>query len=366
MFEIRILQPQDDDQWKNVLEDSFQSDFYHLPEYHSLAEQYGEGDARLLVASEGEFMIAVPLLVRAISGTLDLTDVDDRWKDATSVYGYAGPIASHSQIPPEVVRHFQAAAYEALREQNIVAVFSRLHPLIPQAQWLTGLGDCVAVGQTVSIDLTLSIDKQWAKYRVNHKRDIHSLQRRGATCEIDQSEDHWNEFIDIYYETMQRVQASNTYFFDRAYFDALRSKLGGTVYLCVCLLDNHVICGALFTLVRGIVQYHLGGTSTEYLMLAPMKMVFDAVRIWATQHGARVFHLGGGVGAESDLLFHFKAGFSDRRHEFSTWKWILQPDAYQQLCLAKVQQNKQYGLKPVSSNFFPAYRCPTVLDASNE
>ena len=56
-----------------------------------------------------------------------------------------------------------------------------------------------------------------------------------------------------------------------------------------------------------------------------MKLLFDAVRLWANEHDARVLHLGGGVGNRGDSLFHFKAGFSKIRHQFSVWRWVLSP-----------------------------------------
>ena len=77
------------------------------------------------------------------------------WNDATSVYGYGGPVASHERTPEPVVRNFHAALRAALVERGVVAVFSRLHPLIAQDHSLAGLGDCCANGETVSIDLTL-------------------------------------------------------------------------------------------------------------------------------------------------------------------------------------------------------------------
>ena len=60
--------------------------------------------------------------------------------------------------------------------------------------------------------------------------------------------------------------------------------------------------------------------------------MLDTVRLWATERGARVLHLGGGVGSKADSLFQFKAGFSDRRHLFHIWRWIVQPDIYERLC----------------------------------
>ena len=72
----------------------------------------------------------------------------------------SGPVASHKRIPESVIRNFQAALRKALLERRVIAVFSRLHPLIPQQDLLSGLGECRTSGQTISVDLTQSLQKQ--------------------------------------------------------------------------------------------------------------------------------------------------------------------------------------------------------------
>src|SRR5262245_25106188 len=166
-------------------------------------------------------MIAVPLLLRPLAAVPGLARIGEEWWDATSVYGYAGPIASHLDIPAGILASFRAKLHDYLQEAHVVAVFSRLHPLIPQKALLTGLGTYRPVNHTVSIDLTLPLDVQRARYRKNHKYGINKLKRLGITCFQDQNKMYMNEFIDIYYETMRRVNASSMYFFERMYFEKL-------------------------------------------------------------------------------------------------------------------------------------------------
>jgi hypothetical protein len=87
--------------------------------------------------------------------------------------------------------------------------------------------------------------------------------------------------------------------------------------------------------------------------------MYDAARLWGTEQGARVFHLGGGVGSKQDSLYRFKAGFSDRVHDFGVWQWVLLPDAYAHLCSARERWNQEHNLQSMSPGFFPAYRAPT-------
>ena len=361
MTELRVLRTEQAAEWHDVLARCGPYDFYHLPQYHALAEDQGEGAGHLFVYTEGGYTVALPLLLRPLEAVPGLAPVGPAGRDATSVYGNAGPVASHPALPDEVVRNFQAALHGRLRELGVVAVFSRLHPLLPQRGLLEGLGECKALAPTVSIDLSLPPDLQRARYRRNHKEGINRLRRLGVSCLHDRERRHLPEFIQLYFETMRRVHAAGSYFFPPAYFEGLCSRLGEHMHLFVCLLEGRVICGGLFGACGGIVQYHLGGTLDDFLKLAPMKLLTDEVRLWGTGQGFGVFHLGGGATPRpDDSLLHFKAGFSDRRHDFCVWRWVLFPDIYTQLCRGKLLWNERNRLRPTLAEYFPAYRCPTV------
>src|SRR5207253_434222 len=119
-------------------------------------------------------------------------------------------------------------------------------------------------------------------------------------------------------ETMRRTDAHNSYFFDEDYFKLLVRELGPVLQLFVALVNGEVAAASIATIRAGIVQDHLGGTRDKFLELSPDRLVVDTERLWASKVGARVLHFGGGVGARQDSVFNYKAGFSKRRHTFST------------------------------------------------
>jgi hypothetical protein len=114
------------------------------------------------------------------------------------------------------------------------------------------------------------------------------------------------------------------------------------------------------TVCDGIAQDHLGGTRKKFLAYSPDRLVVDAERRWAADQGLRVLHLGGGVGGREDSLFRFKAGFSNRRHRFATWRWVLRPDVYSMLCQQNDQGKSRHGKRASAPHYFPAYRAPVV------
>ena len=356
-----VLRTDRREEWNDVLARVEQHDFYYLAEYHHLAEERGEGAAHLFAYREGEYTIAIPLLLRPIDDS-----GRDSLFDATSVYGYAGPVASHRDCPESVVQNFQTELKAALIVRRVVAVFSRLHPLIPLTSLLAGLGECRAEGETVSIDLTLPPEVQWAEYRGSCRSRINKLRRGSLVCLRDDDKRHLAEFKHIYHETMRRVNAHESYFFDDTYFTNLASELGPALQLFVVMLEGVVVAGGLFTICDGIVQYHLGATSDAFLKIAPTPWLVDTVRLWANERGARVFHLGGGVGSKQDSLLHFKSGFSPRRHIFPTWRWVIAPGVYRELCDRNAQRNLERGEQWTSADYFPQYRCTTVPMAGRD
>jgi hypothetical protein len=274
------------------------------------------------------------------------------------VYGYGGPIASHELIPEQVVRNFHASLGKELVDRRVVTVFSRLHPLIAQEGLLGGLGETRPVGQTVSVDLTMPLEDQWAGYSKKCRRIIDKAREAGVVCIHDRERSYRGEWVEIYQETMRRVDAPSSYFYDEEYFDLLADELGAVLQLFVALVDGSVAAAGLYTSCDGIVQAHLGAMRREYMKISPTRLLDDTARLWAHESGARVFHLGGGVGGQEDSLFRYKAGFSDRRHQFSTWRWIVDAEIYRDLCEHQGRRDERQRPGVVAGDYFPAYRRP--------
>lgn len=352
---MEVLGTRDEARWLQVLQASGGYDFCHLPQYHRVAEGQGEGTAHLFVWQEDGHTIALPLLVRPV-------DMPQRepWMDATSVYGYGGPVVSPGEISRAVVDNFQGALHQAFRELRIVCAFSRLHPLLPQHHLLDGLGEFQLRGQTVSIDLTLPEEVQWAGYHKKCRQEIRKLQDAGFVGIHDPELRYLPEFVQTYHETMGRVSAHSAYYFDLAYFQSLAREMGPALHLFVVLHGDEVAAASLATLSGGIMQDFLGGSRNAYLKMSPDRLSVDTERRYAREMGAHVLHLGGGVGSLEDTVFKYKTRFSGRRHTFSTWQGLFLPEVYDSLCSERARLNAELDLSATNPGYFPAYRCPTV------
>ena len=332
---VDLIQPTDR-RWRDTLA-MIPHDFYHLPEYVSLESSRLRGTAVAAYVEQPGVRLVLPLIRRAIPGS-DAFDV-------VSPYGYPSPIAQFEDVA--LVRGAFSAVAQTLREQGFVSMFVRLHPILelPDGAF-TGLGTLIVHGQTVSIDLRQNEAEQWRGIRARYRTFLNRSARLGHRAFMDDTGEHFDRFITLYLETMRRHNAAPEYFFSRDYLSGLWQQLQGHVHLGVVEVDGLIVCAGLFGESNGIVQYHLSGTEEQALALSPLKILINHARQWATQRGANVLHLGGGLGGAQDSLMHFKAGFSDRRHLFKTWRVVLDEQRYTEL------SGKELG----STGFFPAYR----------
>ncbi len=343
----------DDKRWRDFLQIA-PHDFYHLPEYVALEANQENGVATAFYAEYGAAKLLVPLLLRALPMQFGEPAA---WRDAISPYGYPCPLflvdPESDQSKEEQFEILWQAFCEAAAKQNIVSVFLRLHPLMPLPTGvLEKQGNLVQHGQTVYLDLQNS-EEVLAGLCRNHRRDIKKLSTSGFQFVIDEWS-YYPRFMEIYRDTMKRLDAEARYYFEDDYFERLREALNGNLHLATIVAPSgEVAASEIFTTTCGVVQNHLAGTADEYQSLAPTKLLTDHMRCWAQERGEKFFHMGGGLGGREDSLFRFKAGFSKLRADFYTYRMILDNAKYEQsvtLC------NQIRGHDAKDGDFFPAYR----------
>jgi len=334
-----------DDRWEALLE-SAAHDFYAFPCFTALDASWVSGSAIAYLDSKIDLLI--PLVRRELG--------DDHF-DAVSPYGYPGIV---SDCAPDLVRAALLRFLEEGRREGFVTSFLRLHPLLnaelPHA--LQGLPGCTIVehGPTVSVSLDDN-DEAWeAGLSKGLRRDIRALRREGYHVDFD-SPDALDSFMVCYRASMKRVDADDSYLFDRDYIERLLDCLRERITICVVRsAGGEPACAGLFTVVGEIAQYHLSGTNPNHFALGPNKLMLAEARKWVREQGAQVFHLGGGVGSREDGLFRFKERFGSRLTPFWTVRLIHDAEHYEVL-----QQSwlDQHGIsKAPDPSYFPLYRQP--------
>lgn len=340
MFKIEIIESEDH-RWVEIIQRTKVYDFYHTAIYHRLDNS---DVSKLFYISDGINFIALPIVIRPIEGS-DLFDF-------TSVYGYPGPLfnVDYSELSEELIIGFVTEFKRFCLSEKLVSGFMRLHPLLQQQELMQKLGTIIDLNKTIAIDLMLPSEDQRKLYRKSLKSELNQLRRKGFTVEVAQNQEEIDAFIAIYYETMDRVEATKSYYFGRDYFMKFLGNNEFSTSLLVAKFEGEITAGAIFTATAGIMQYHLAGTKEAFIKDTPMKLILDEARLLGNEKGYTHLHLGGGVGgSDDDSLFRFKSGFSKNLQQFSIWKAIIDENNYQALV-------EQRDIDSNSSNFFPLYR----------
>lgn len=334
---------EDKTEWGKALEEVENFDFYHTYDYHHISKKK-QDKAVLLKYNEEDKLICLPLIVRKIENT--------SLNDATSVYGYAGPLQKN------ILQNFDNTQFLNsinifFTENKIVSVFSRLNPFINKQEIiLNGLGEITHLGNIVNIDLTKSLDEQRMIFSKTTKRYLNKGNKLITLRRSNKKEDIL-EFKKLYYENMQRVNAEDNYYFNEEYFLGLISsdQFITEVIFAILKETKEIISAAMMIKTNNIIQYHISGTKTEFLDISPIRSLIDHTRINGTEEKYQFFNLGGGLGSNEDSLFKFKSSFSKDLKSFKLWKFIVDQEAYNKLCSSldahKIKQN---------SNYFPLYR----------
>lgn len=331
--------------WDTLLIGCKDYDFYHTRSYHQLETRNNGHEAVLFVSHLEDSYMALPLVIRSIPQT--------PYFDCTSVYGYCGPVSTVSldERAGPLIQQFQTDLKGFFREKNIIAAFSRLHPLIDTKAVFKDFGIIRDVNKTVAIDIGIGPDAQRQQYRKSNKSELNQLRKRkGYSVKQAETDAEIATFVQIYTDTMQRVDAAPYYFFELDYFRQMLNNSSYQAKLLLAIKDGQIAAGAIFTITNSFMQYHLAGTAAAYIYDTPMKLILDEARLMANEFALDFLHLGGGVGgSDEDSLFRFKSGFSKQFFQFSTWQHIFDESIYGEL----VEKN---GVK--DHDYFPLYRAP--------
>ena len=349
----------DDPRWREAL-GRLRHDFYHLPEYVRLDGEWNHAQPRAFLARRGDEELFIPYLLRRCDSLFPEVAGSDKVYDVVSPYGYPGLLLSDTaRTSPEFARRAMQWLNESLREMGVCSAFLRMHPLLSQGlSELFPAGVFTAAGETVAMDLTLDEGELWKGIREGHQGTIKKCQKLGFVAREVSLRECIEGVTEIYWETMDRVQAKESYYFGREYFARL-GEMPGAVHCWVVEAGGRQAAACVFFECGGIVQAHLGGTRSEFLNKSPFHLLLYSAAEWARSRGNRYLHLGGGVGGSNDRLLQFKHGFSRLRFPFSTLRLVTDERKYRELTARRARAADISGEQLSAGDFFPAYRAPT-------
>jgi hypothetical protein len=163
-------------------------------------------------------------------------------RDVVSPYGYGGPTGEG----------FWPAYEEWARERGVVSTFVRFHPLLANQQGvpihLEELAPTVAWRVEPGRDLLAGL-------HFKHRNKVRKAENAGATVSAANGLDG---FVELYEDTMRRIDADPFYFFEPAYWEHLAEL---PLVRFDAAIDGDVVASALCFATPPWLHYHLSGTT---------------------------------------------------------------------------------------------------------
>lgn len=320
----KLLTIKDNIEWRKYLSciPRNKKDIYFTPEYYSLYEYNGDGDAQCFIfENEGEVAI-YPFLKNSIN-TLGY-QLDKEYYDIQGAYGYNGLITSTNDI--SFIEELWECFDNYCQENDIIAEFMRFHPLLQNQLLASPNMNTFCSRQTVGLDL--SVDDIWMQQLSSKNRNmIRKAIKQGVS--IVESNDY-ETFRLMYNNTMTDLNASEFYYFKQNYYDNYQNFFHDKSYLCLATYKGEIIAGSMFLKDDYYVHYHLSARNRQYSSLAANNLILWYAIQKAKDSNCHYFHFGGGTTSnDDDSLLKFKKEFSKSTHDFWIGKRIHNQKIYE-------------------------------------
>lgn len=346
---ISILGLSQHEEWDTIVRSFPNHDVYYLSGYVKPFMLHGDGEPCLLYA-KGETLRAIYVFMKRN------TFVEGVY-DAITPYGYGGVLFDGTYSQKDL-QQFWVSFNDTMRKEGIIDNFVRFHPVLNNVSLAKDYTPVIDLGKTIVIDLS-SPDVILNNMSSKKRGKIRKAEKNGIEIHHGQEKELFNEFMPIYNATMEKDGASEYYYFEMPFYEAIHEGLKDNYEMFYATLEEKIIMMSIILYCNGQMHYHLSGSLHEYRNLEPNNVLLYKAALWGYEHGLKTFHLGGGVGSSDDPLYTFKAGFNRRSDcQFSIGKQIIDLDKYNDLVRMKKEGNPLFD---ESSSFFPLYRSDKII-----
>lgn len=335
----------DAETWTTWIDAAGVEDVYYSFDYLEIweTEEKGEPVGIRFDGSAGRVLYPV------VCVPLDPLEEGTGYVDVRTAYDFGGPLTiTHGADGSTLLDQFDPAFVELLESWNTVTEFARLHPLrvdsVPD--------DAVHHADNYVVEFDEGYERVYDEYKSSFARNVRQAEDHGLEVAIEDEPDDAarRAFIDLYLDTMEKVDAEPFYFFDESTLQALMD-LPEMATVTTRTETGEIAASAIVLQSANDLFYFLGASDRDYLDLRPNNILFDRIIRHAAQSGYDQLHLGGG----SEGLRRFKSQMATGTVEYYLRKRVHDREAYETICEAE-------GENP-DADAFPPYR-DAILERS--
>lgn len=336
-----------DDQstWDAVVKSFRNYEVFYLSGYSKafMRENPKNGCPILLLYEDGEDRAINVVLRRDVAKDAKLSGKVEEGKyfDLITPYGYGGfwgRVADFGKLNQTYIKYCM--------ENHYVCEFVRFDLFSDYYKHYDG--EVESRTHNVVRSLDMPIDEIWMDFKQKVRKNVKKANRNNLSCLIENTDDHLDDFLRIYYSTMDRTDAENEYYFSKRFYEELNEMKDNVMYFHA-LYEGKIISSELVIYGSKNAYSYLGGTDRENFDVRPNDYLKFEIIKWTKEKGLKNFVLGGGYGAD-DGIYQYKLCLAPQgEREFFIGKRIFDLDAYGKLIDLR-------GGEKLDGKYFPKYR----------
>ena len=340
---LSVLTMENAAQWDDIVRSFLQYDVYYLSGYVKAFQLHGDGEPLLFYYRGANLRAINVVMKRDIAQDIHFAGKlpERTYFDFATPYGYGGWLLEGEGNPAPLY----AAYCNWCQKNGVVSEFVRFQLFSNSRE--SYYGEVTQRNNNVIRMLNCPIEHMIMTFEHKVRKNLKKAIASGLEVRVDLKGEQLNDFLRIYYGTMNRNNAEQSYYFEESFFNQINVLCGNYVYFHV-ILNGKVISSELVLLGPKTMYSYLGGTDNAYFSCRPNDFLKYHIIQWGIGKGYQQFVLGGGHGLD-DGIFRYKKSFApDGIVPFYTGQMVFNKSAYQRLISNRKQSEK--------ADYFPAYR----------
>ena len=343
-MEISEYQIENSIEWNSIVRSFHDYEVFYLAEY-SLAfmqENPENGIPLLLVYEDGEDRAINVVFRRDVA-------LDPKMKgkieaglffDLITPYGYGGfwgTVSNWEKLN---------CAYSAYcLDHHYVCEFVRFELFSDYVHHYSG--EVESRTHNVVRSLEMPLDEMWMDFKQKVRKNVKKANSYHLDIIIESTDAHLDDFLRIYYSTMDRTNAEQVFFFSKEFFETLCSMKENIMFFHA-VYEGKIVSTELVIYGSHNCYSYLGGTDAEYQFVRPNDFLKYEIIKWAKEKGLKNYILGGGYGSD-DGIFQYKYALAPNGvKDFFIGRRLFDQSTYNML--------KDLRTDEINEKYFPSYR----------
>lgn len=348
MGRITQIEINDMERWNECVRSFSHYDVFYLPEYvRAFMNEDQKNGIPLLLLYENKEDRAINVVFKrdvALDEKFRGKIPEGKYYDLISPYGYGGFMGEITDYD-ELNRTYNVFC----NERSYVCEFVRFE--LFSDYYAHYDGEVESRTHNVVRNLEISLDDIWMDFKQKVRKNVKRANQNNLEIIIENTDDHLQEFLAIYYSTMDRSNAEKQFYFSKEFYGTLNQMRDNIMYFYVAS-EGKIVSTELVIYGSENCYSYLGGTNRDYFELRPNDFLKYEIIKWAKGKGLKNFVLGGGYGAD-DGIFQYKTCLAPHGIvDFYIGRKIFDKDAYQKLLDIRYKEQQER----LKESFFPAYR----------